>query len=58
MSARPEVDVTSPDEVDGLELAPPVDDRDKNFPAPASASVSLQSSMSESRLDWGRDSLP
>jgi hypothetical protein len=55
--------VTSPDEVVGLEFelppSPPADcNEDRNFPIPESASVSLQSSMRESRRDCGRDSLP
>jgi hypothetical protein len=54
--------VTSPDEVDGLEFEVPPSpadcNEDRNFPIPESASVSLQSSMRESRRDCGRDSLP
>ena len=50
------------DAVLGREVDPapemPVDERGKNGLIEGSASMSLQSSMTESRLDWGLDSVP
>jgi hypothetical protein len=43
--------VTSPDDVVGREPPPPCADGGINCPTPASASVSLQSSMRESLRD-------
>jgi len=51
--ARADADAASPDEVVGRELVP-----DRTVRDPASAAVSLQSSMTERRLDCGRDSEP
>lgn len=69
-SASWEANVTSPDEVVGLEIAggrsvpvvtaemPAVAAIGTSGRTVGSASVSLQSSMTESRRDWGRDSVP
>lgn len=50
--------MTSPDEVVGRETFAAVAESGINGRVAGSASVSLQSSMTESRLDCGRDSLP
>ena len=42
----------------GAGRPPWIAERGKNGRVEGSASMSLQSSMTESRLDWGRDSVP
>ena len=53
MSARADADEMSPDEVPGREELPPSPGR-----STGEGVVSLQSSMTVSRRDWGRDSDP
>lgn len=60
---RDDADETSPDEVVGREsplypAASRADADNRNSPTPDCGLESLQSSMTERRRDWGRDSDP